>query len=360
MKHRRISGRKAALAGACALALAATGLTLQSAGAGERSRPAAGPLSAADAGELAAELTGKLGDGAAGAHYDAGTRTLVVNVVDRAAATAVRDAGARARTVANSTAELDGARRTLAEKAAIPGTAWAQDPVSNKIAVTADRTVTGAKWDRLAAVVEKLGGTAELRKSPGEFTPLASGGDAIHSGGGRCSLGFNVVKNGAPHFITAGHCGQPGSQWSATAGGAPIGRMTDSSFPGDDYALVKYGATGPQPSEVNLHNGSAQPIARAGEATVGMPVKRSGSTTGLHEGAVTGLGATVNYGNGDVVNGLIQTDVCAEPGDSGGSLFSGDTAIGLTSGGSGDCAAGGTTFFQPVPEVLRAVGANIG
>ena len=47
-------------------------------------------------------------------------------------------------------------------------------------------------------------------------------------------------------------------------------------------------------------------------------------------------------------------------GDSGGSLFAGDTAIGLTSGGSGDCSAGGTTFFQPVPEALAAYGAEIG
>lgn len=116
----------------------------------------------------------------------------------------------------------------------------------------------------------------------------------------------------------------------------------------------------PHPSEVNLYNGSTQPITKAGEATVGMSVTRSGSTTQVHDGEVTALDATVNYGNGDIVNGLIQTTVCAEPGDSGGSLFSGDTAIGLTSGGSGDCSSGGETFFQPVPEALSAFGAEIG
>ncbi len=80
----------------------------------------------------------------------------------------------------------------------------------------------------------------------------------------------------------------------------------------------------------------------------------------MHTGTVTGLDATVNYGNGDIVNGLIQTDVCAEPGDSGGSLFDGDAAIGLTSGGSGDCTSGGETFFQPVTEALSTFGAQIG
>ena len=60
------------------------------------------------------------------------------------------------------------------------------------------------------------------------------------------------------------------------------------------------------------------------------------------------------------VNGLIDTSVCAEPGDSGGALFDGGTALGLTSGGSGDCSSGGETFFQPVPAALSALDATIG
>ena len=49
----------------------------------------------------------------------------------------------------------------------------------------------------------------------------------------------------------------------------------------------------------------------------------------------------------------------AEPGDSGGALFDGSAALGLTSGGSGDCSSGGETFFQPVPAALSAEGASI-
>ena len=56
---------------------------------------------------------------------------------------------------------------------------------------------------------------------------------------------------------------------------------------------------------------------------------------------------------------MIRTNVCAEPGDSGGPLFSGSTAIGLTSGGSGDCTSGGTTFFQPVTAALSAYGVSV-
>jgi streptogrisin B len=93
---------------------------------------------------------------------------------------------------------------------------------------------------------------------------------------------------------------------------------------------------------------------------VGTTVYRRGSTTGIHSGQVTALNATVNYGSGDIVYGMIQTTVCAEPGDSGGPLYSNSgIAYGLTSGGSGDCSSGGTTFFQPVTEALSAYGVSV-
>ena len=349
------------VAGSAVVALVAAGVTFQTANASEDvPQLTARTLTAGAAGKLATTLDRTLGGDTAGAYYDAEAKSLVVNVVDQAAAEQVRRAGGKARLVQNSAAELKSARQTLTDRATIPGTSWAVDPVSNKVVVTADRTVKGAAWDKLAAVVEKLGGTTELNRSAGEFKPLIAGGDAIWGGGGRCSLGFNVVKGGEPYFLTAGHCTESITSWSETQGGAEIGANEGSSFPDNDYGLVKYTSDVAHPSEVDLYNGSTQPITKAGEATVGMAVTRSGSTTQVHDGEVTALDATVNYGNGDIVNGLIQTTVCAEPGDSGGSLFAGDTAIGLTSGGSGDCSSGGETFFQPVPEALAAFGAEIG
>jgi len=56
------------------------------------------------------------------------------------------------------------------------------------------------------------------------------------------------------------------------------------------------------------------------------------------------------------VTGMIRTNVCAEPGDSGGSLVAGNGAQGVTSGGSGNCTVGGTTYFQPVNEILDTYG----
>jgi streptogrisin D len=358
LKHRRITKRRTAIAGAGLAAVVAAALTLSNANASP-SAPSPDTLSVSAATKLASAVVSDLGADTAGSYYDAKAKKLVVNVLDEAAADAVREQGAEAKIVRNTLAELTSARETLADKATIPGTSWSIDPQTNKVVVTADRTVKGAALGRLNKVVDSLGGKAAVERIAGEFKPFIAGGDAIHSGGGRCSLGFNVKVGGGAGFLTAGHCGDEGSNWSESAGGSAIGTMEKSSFPGDDFALVKYTGDVEHPSAVNLYNGSTQAIAKAGEATIGQKVQRSGSTTKVHDGEVTGLNETVNYAQG-TVEGLIKTTVCAEPGDSGGSLFAGDTALGLTSGGSGNCSSGGTTFFQPVPEALEAVGAEIG
>ncbi|GGJ84663.1 protease [Streptomyces camponoticapitis] len=375
MSHRRISKSKAVLAGAGAVGVAAAAILLPNAnasqsgtddgagGAGQNART----VSAASAPELVARLSSQLGEDYAGAYYDTQKKQVVVNVADGGdsdATARVRDAGAVARSVENSMGELRSATGTLTRDATIPGTAWAVDPRTNQILVTADTTVTGERWDTLESTVASLGdGMARIQKSAGEFKPFLEGGDAIFGGGSRCSLGFNVTtQDGTPGFLTAGHCGVAAEQWSEEQNGAPVGTVQAATFPGDgDFALVTYDdpATA-APSEVDLGDGQTLPIGQAGEAAVGLEVVRMGSTTGLADGSVTGLNATVNYAEGSV-SGLIQTNVCAEPGDSGGPLFTADgTAIGLTSGGSGDCTSGGETFFQPVSTALAAVGAEIG
>ncbi len=353
------------------IALGAAALLLPHANAaqdGGSADEAAAPrtLKAADAPDLAARLAGLLGDTFAGSYYDSGARRLVVNVVpgdDDEAVVRAKRAGAEVREVDNSMGELRSGARTLESEASIPGTSWAIDPRTNRILVTADSTVTGDRWDRLESTVEGLGsGMATIRRSAGTFTTFVSGGDAVFGGGARCSLGFNVTAgDGSPAFLTAGHCGVAAAQWSDAQGGRPIATVDRAVFPGQgDFALVRYDDPATDaPSEVNLGD-QTLPISGAAEATVGQEVFRMGSTTGLADGRVLGLDATVNYPEG-TVTGLIQTDVCAEPGDSGGSLFTRDgLAIGLTSGGSGDCTTGGETFFQPVTTALNAVGATLG
>ncbi|MFI1937934.1 S1 family peptidase [Streptomyces purpureus] len=370
MSHRRIPKRKAIFAGAGAVGVAAAAILLPQAnasqdGAGEQ---AGSPrkLSAAAAAEVLQQLGKQLGDSYGGAYYEADKQQLVVNVAgggDRAQAE-VEKAGAVARGVRNSVPTLTSAMGSLSDKASVPGTAWAVDPRTNQILVTADRTVTGERWDKVERAVRSLGdGVARIQKSKGEFKPFIEGGDAIFGGGARCSLGFNVTtQDGQSGFLTAGHCGVATERWSEQQNGQPIGTVQEAVFPGaGDFALLTYDDPNIEaPSAVDTGDGRTVEIKQAADAAVGQQVFRMGSTTGLRDGQVTGLDATVNYPEG-TVSGLIQTNVCAEPGDSGGALFTRDgDAVGLTSGGSGDCTSGGETFFQPVTTALDAVGAQIG
>jgi streptogrisin D len=381
LSHKRIPKRKAAIAAGSVVALGAAAMLLPNAMASQDSGSAANnavprTFKASDASDLASQLAKQLGDAIAGSYYDSAKQQLVVNVVsgDNNVIVQAKQAGAAVRQVKNSTAALKTAAQTLKTKATMAGTAWAVDPRTNKVVVTADSTVTGAKWNRLQSTVQGLGsGMATLKKTSGTFKTLVSGGDAIFAqaqgGTVRCSLGFNVTaSDGSPAFLTAGHCGVAAKQWSDAQNGQPIATVDQAKFPGNDFSLVKYDDAQTQaPSEVNAGNGQTVQITKAADATVGETVFRMGSTTGLHNGQVTGLDATVNFqsetvpGGVDTVNGLIQTNVCAEAGDSGGSLFTQDgSAVGLTSGGSGDCTQGGETFFQPVTAALQATGATLG
>jgi len=233
----------------------------------------------------------------------------------------------------------------------VAGTAWAVDPTSNHVVVEVDATVTGAAFGQVQAAAARAGSRARLVRSSGQLTQFIAAGDAIYGGQFRCSLGFNVRKGTTYYFLTAGHCGKVAKEWfSDAAHNTKLGNTTDWVFPGSDYSIVTYTNT-----SITKSGG----FASAGSVYIGEQVKRDGSTTGVHSGTVTGLNATVHYVGGGTVRGLIKTNVCAEPGDSGGPLYDGTIALGLTSGGSGDCRSGGTTYFQPVTVPLSKYGVSV-
>ncbi|WP_344907011.1 S1 family peptidase [Actinomadura meridiana] len=323
------------------------------------SAPSAAPVAAtapAGPGELSTALAKQLGARTAGSYLKGGE--LVVTVTDAKAAQTVRDAGAVPKTVARKGSYLTKVMNGLKQDAAVPGTAWAVDPATNQVLLSIDSSVTGAKLKKVQAQAAKYGSAVRTERVSGTFRKFTLGGEAIKTGGSRCSLGFNAKKGNEYYFITAGHCTNIGSTWTDSSG-RTLGTTAGSSFPGNDYGIVKYTST-PADTQgaVSLYGQGSRDITGAGSATVGQQVTRSGSTTQVHSGSVNQLNATVNYQEGSVT-GLIRTNVCAEPGDSGGSLFSGSTALGMTSGGSGNCSSGGTTYFQPVTEPMQVYGLTV-
>lgn len=306
---------------------------------------------------VAATLASHLGDRTVGSYLDNGR--MVVTVTDDQAAGQVRAAGLTPRLVGRGGAELRGVLAALDSSARVPGTAWYVDPATDRVVVSVDQGVTGAALARVTAVTTRYGTAVYVERAAGLLRTTIAGGDAIYGSSYRCSLGFNVHSGSTYSFLTAGHCGNLATTWySNSAHTSVLGTRTGTSFPGNDFAIVQYTSSVAHPSTVDLYSGSRS-ITSAGNAYVGEAVSRSGSTSHVHSGSVTGLNATVNYAEG-TVTGMIRTNVCAEGGDSGGPLFSGNTAVGLTSGGSGNCTSGGTTFFQPVTEALSAYGVSVG
>ena len=163
--------------------------------------------------------------------------------------------------------------------------------------MTTDSTVSAGEVATIKRAAGAGAGAIRFERTPGVLRPLVSAGDAIYGSRYRCSLGFNVVKGGTYYFLTAGHCGKSEKNWYTSASRTTlIGPTTGSSFPGNDYALVRY-------DNLSLSHPGGFSVA---DAYVGERVTRDGSTTGVHSGTVTGLNATVRYQGGGTVSGLIE------------------------------------------------------
>ncbi|MGI5281896.1 S1 family peptidase [Nonomuraea polychroma] len=303
-------------------------------------------------------LRKKLGDRFAGIWYEGAESTFVVASVDPADAAEIRRAGGVARIVPRTLAQLSAVKDSL-DRTAPPAAvhSWAISPQDNSIIVAANDTAAAQSWITASGVDAAAVKVEPSAERPRLFYDIR-GGDAYYTSEGyRCSVGFAARRGTQLGFTTAGHCGATGV---TTTGYNRVaqGTFQISSFPGNDYAWVATNSQWTAPGVVNGYSAGILPVRGA---TVTQPqgsVCRSGSTTQWRCGTVTALNATVNYPEG-TVTGLTRTTVCAEGGDSGGSFISGDQAQGMTSGGSGNCTVGGTTYFQPVGEILSVGGLTL-
>ncbi|MET8998790.1 S1 family peptidase [Amycolatopsis sp. Hca4] len=296
-----------------------------------------------------------------GAWFDPARGRLVVGVTDPAAAAAVRQAGAEPVAARTSAAQLDAAKAAIdasakAQPAPAAVTGWRTDPRAGSVVVTVAPGARGADVDAFLARAAKAGPvTVATAPAAAPFSAGTVGGDPYYiNGNTRCSIGFSVQGG----FVSAGHCGGAGSSvvgWD----GSWMGTFAGSSFPGNDYSFIRIGG-GWWTAPVVLGWGTVSDALVRGSwvAPVGTSVCRSGSTTHWHCGTVLGQNETVNYAQGAVYQ-MTRTNVCAEPGDSGGSFITGDQAQGVTSGGWGNCSSGGETWFQPVNEILQTYGVSL-
>ncbi|MDT0612531.1 alpha-lytic protease prodomain-containing protein [Streptomyces lancefieldiae] len=316
----------------------------------------------AEAGTRAGLLRNTLGDRFAGAWVSGATSSeLTVATTDTADTAAIEAQGAKAAVVKKGLGELRAIKEKLdatAVRAQTPETTvWYVDVKANRVMVQATGEAAAEDFIEAAGVDGQDVGVRVSANRPRLLKDLV-GGDAYYiDGRARCSVGFSVTKDEQEGFATAGHCGRPGAETTGFDQ-SDQGVFQASTFPGKDMAWVGVNADWSATPDVRAEDGQKVQMAGSVEALVGASVCRSGSTTGWHCGTVQQHDTSVRYPEG-TIDGLTETTVCAEGGDSGGPFVAGAQAQGTTSGGSGDCTSGGTTFYQPINPLLSDFGLTL-
>jgi len=338
-------------------------------------------------------LQARLGSTFAGSWFDATSGKLVVAVTDQQSAQAFAPAGVQIRKVKHSKAHLDGikaeldalagktaanptVRSTKNKRPALQGlTSWYVDTKSNSVVITA---LAGQPRSKALDLLAKHGDAVRIEyttTAPQPATNFMDGGDMYN--GFSCSAGFNLRNHatGQGYLLTAGHCVTGGSNLIGQDG-TFFGPVLESWFDFYDDAIVRndnagYWIQGPW-VDTNPSNGNVLSITGVTDAPQGTTVCKSGITTLLTCGSITGKDVTVNFFTGDTVFGETQHSACVERGDSGGSNFAvtdAYTAEGVTSGailfGPGaQCGANvgqpTTSWYFPIADSLGYYGSVYG
>jgi streptogrisin C len=305
------------------------------------------------------DVRAALGDSYAGSWFDAKSGTLVAQTTDRAKAAGLGK-GVTVRVVSHSRAELDGIKTGIdrfagkAAPSAING--WVVDDKTNSVVVAVNAKKLDAEARAFLASVRAMHPSVRVVEedySPQTYADVVGGWAYWINYAARCSVGFAVYGG----FVSAGHCGTAGS--TVTDGnGTYLGYFAGSQFPGNDFSFVSTAAGVNLWGYMEGYNGYWYYVYGSAQVPAGSGICRSGSTTGMRCNTLLDRGWTVNYPQGTVYN-LTRTNVCAEPGDSGGSWLSANQAQGVTSGGSGNCTSGGTTFYQEINPILATYGLTL-
>ncbi|WP_305782473.1 ricin-type beta-trefoil lectin domain protein [Symbioplanes lichenis] len=299
-------------------------------------------------------LAAALGDTYAGAWIAPGADRLTVATTDPARVARIRAEGAVPKLAERSAKDLDADKKALDRtKAGTKIHGWYADTTRGTVVVTvAPGGEASARTFAAAAGVEDVT-VVTAAEAPRTVYDIRGGDQYVINGNTLCSVGFSVAGG----FVSAGHCGGVNSP---TLGNNNVaqGTFAGSSFPGNDYSFIRTNANWTPQPWVNNYAGGNVLVAGSQDAAIGSSICRSGRTTGWRCGTLQGRNETVNYAQG-AVQGLSRMSACAEPGDSGGSVISGNQAQGVTSGVTGNCTSGGTTWFQPVNEILSVYGLSL-
>lgn len=87
--------------------------------------------------------------------------------------------------------------------------AWAVDPATNQVVISAGQSVQGSRLTKLKSVAGELGSAARIERLNGKLGTFAGptmlDGSAIFTSNVRCSLGYNVFDGFGRHYVRGGH-----------------------------------------------------------------------------------------------------------------------------------------------------------
>lgn len=320
----------------------------------------------------------RLGPSRTGGAYLDGHGRAVITVTTRRAAEQARSAGTTTRAVTYSLSRLRQVQRALDGYAAAHGAGavqeWHIDVVRNRVDITAPSAPANSATRHFLDFATSFGAIVSIKSVESTIRPasgvLLSSDSITFNNRLACSVGFNAVNDrGQAIILTAGHCLE-----SATAAyrGSLIGTTSSVDYPVTDFGAVQTDTANwiPEPA-VNKYDGTARAVLGISQPPVGTQVCKASSTTGWTCGTIQAYDQTVNYGNGNIVYGLVRFSACVEPGDSGGAVMDGSSAVGLISGAQFFTVGGGTelcggavgepnvSFYQPIGPVLDALGARL-
>lgn len=320
----------------------------------------------------------RLGPSRTGGAYLDDDGRAVVTVTTRRAGQQAHSSGVATRKVTHSLAQLRHIQNALDDYADTHGAGnvqeWHIDVVDNQVKVTAPRNAGDSATSDFLDYARTWGNAVDIDSVEATVQPangyLLSSDSITLNNRLECSVGFNAVDDeNRPIILTAGHCLE-----SSTAAyhGSLVGTTSSVDYPRTDFGSVRTNTSAwtPEPA-VNKYNGTARAVLGISRPPVGTRVCKSSSITGWTCGTIQAYDQTVNYGNGNIVYNLVRFNACVEPGDSGGAVMDGSSAVGLISGaqffttGYGNEVCGGrvgepnVSFYQPIGPVLNGLDARL-
>ncbi len=275
------------------------------------------------------------------------------------------------------------------------------DPRANHVSVTLSGTANEGRSAEVADAVNQYGPAAEIERkkfnpipvacSFGDCDPPLRGGVAItpkNSPGTMCSAGFKALgnANGNRFVLTAGHCTYGVSTYLAQPASSPfeskeIGPVeaTYTNASGYDVGLIKanggYWDTTPWPTEVvywspkESYEAVNPHVAITAEASsyIGEWACHSGQSSGTSCGTVKEVDLDLSFeteGRPQIRNDLsfvTGPELCIEGGDSGGPVFTGNTALGITSAMEGELPipCGNGDYYSEITEDSDLLGVHV-